>query len=46
MKCLRSREFILTLGRSDRCRLLPEEEIPGKFKFKFMAPKFKFKLLP
>ena len=44
---LRSSELMLTLGRSERCKLVaPLDPKPGKFKFKFMAPRFRFKLLP
>ena len=44
---LRSSELMLTLGKSERCKLVaPLDPKPGKFKFKFMAPRFKFKLWP
>ena len=44
---LRSSELMLTLGKSERCRLVAAlDPKPGRFKFKFMAPRFKFKLLP
>jgi len=45
---LRSRELMLTPGKSDKWRWLPAgvPGIPGKFKFKFMEPRLTFKLLP